>query len=346
MKKLRLDGLALLSPANFGMIMATGIVSLAAYFLEIHTISYTLFYLNNLLYVVLCVLITARAIYYPKRLMNDMFSHSGGSAFFTLVAGTNVLGAQHLVMMSNHTIGYFLWLVGVVLWAIITYTVFSALVIKEDKPTLDKGISGAWLLAVVATQSIAVMCTLLSVHTSQPHKLELNFMALSMWLWGGMLYIWMMSLIFYRYTFFTLAPGDLAPPYWINMGAMAISTLAGALLIENSADAPYLMSVLPFLKGFTIFYWATATWWIPMLVVLAVWRHVYKRFPLKYDPLYWGAVFPLGMYTAATLRMANVMELEFLYSIPKIFFFIALPAWLLTFLGLLGQVRRNIHPYS
>ena len=44
-------------------------------------------------------------------------------------------------------------------------------------------------------------------------------------LWGGMLYIWMMSLIFYRYTFFPFSPGDLSPPYWINMGAMAISTL-------------------------------------------------------------------------------------------------------------------------
>jgi hypothetical protein len=90
-----------------------------------------------------------------------------------------------------------------------------------------------------------------------------------MWLWGGMLYIWMMSLIFYRYTFFTLEPGDLSPPYWINMGAMAISTLAGSLLILNSPDAPFLLSLLPFIKGFTVFYWATGTWWIPMLLVLA-----------------------------------------------------------------------------
>ena len=56
-----------------------------------------------------------------------------------------------------------------------------------------------------------------------------------MWLWGGMLYIWLMALIFYRYTFFSLSPGDLEPPYWINMGAMAISTLAGSLLIECAA---------------------------------------------------------------------------------------------------------------
>ena len=46
-----------------------------------------------------------------------------------------------------------------------------------------------------------------------------------------MLYIWIISLIFYRYTFFTISPSDLAPPYWINMGAVAISTLAGTMLL-------------------------------------------------------------------------------------------------------------------
>src|SRR5215472_5547836 len=91
--------------------------------------------------------------------------------------------------------------------------------------------------------------------------------------------------------------------YWINMGAMAISTLAGALLVENASDAPFLASLLPFHKGFTVFYWATATWWIPMLLVLGVWRHVVQKFRLRYDPLYWGAVFPLGMFSIATRQM-------------------------------------------
>ena len=43
------------------------------------------------------------------------------------------------------------------------------------------------------------------------------------------------------------------------------------------------------MKGFTVFYWATGTWWIPMLIILAVWRHVYKRYPVKYDPLVLGS---------------------------------------------------------
>ncbi len=334
------QGLAVLSPANFGMVMATGIVSLAAHFLHWPYLPLGLFYLNNVLYAVLCVLTLARAWRHGQALWQDMTSHLRGPGFFTFVAGTSVLGSQYIVMLGQHAMGVALWVLGVVSWILLTYTVFAAIITKEDKPSLDQGITGAWLLAVVAVQSIAVLSTLVAAHWAQPHRLELNFVALSMWLWGGMLYIWMMSLLFYRYTFFRLAPGDLAPPYWINMGAMAISTLAGSLLIENSADAPYLHSLLPFLKGFTIFYWATATWWIPMLLVLGVWRHVVKRFPLRYDPLYWGAVFPLGMYTACTFKLSAAMGFDFMSGFPALLFPVALAAWIATFVGLLGQVVR------
>lgn len=129
---------------------------------------------------------------------------------------------------------------------------------KNRRWTKASAVPGCW--PVVATQSVAVLGALLAVHVAQSCRLELNFLALSMWLWGGMLYIWMMSLIFYRYTFFRLASGDLSPPHWINMGAMAISTQAGSLLIINAPDAPFLLSLLPFPKGFTVFYWATGTW--------------------------------------------------------------------------------------
>jgi tellurite resistance protein TehA-like permease len=126
------------------------------------------------------------------------------------------------------------------------------------------------------------------------------------------------------------------------MGAMAISTLAGSLLILNSPDAPFIQSVLPFVKGFTVFYWATGSWWIPMLAVLAIWRHVLRRFPLHYDPLYWGAVFPLGMYTVATEQMARAMDLPFLAAIPRVFVYVALLAWTAAFAGLLASLWSGV----
>jgi len=326
-------GLATLSPAYFGLVMATGIVSIGAQLLGLPLLARTLFALNLLAYGVLWLLYLARLALHPRALLRDLIDHLRGPGFFTVVAASSVLGAQFLVLAENLTGGAVLWFVALVLWCALTYAIFTAFTVKEVKPPLQEGISGAWLLAVVATQSLSVLGALLAARIGQPYKLELNFFALSMWLWGGILYIWMMSLIFYRYTFFRFLPGDLAPPYWINMGAMAISTLAGSLLIVNAPDAPFLTSLLPFTKGFTIFYWATGTWWIPMLLVLGVWRHVYKRFPLRYDPLYWGAVFPLGMYATSTQELTLAMGLDFLAPVPRVFLAVALLAWLAAFVG-------------
>ena len=37
----------------------------------------------------------------------------------------------------------------------------------------------------------------------------------------------------------TLAPSALTPPYWISMGAMAISALAGVLLLDYGAGITF-----------------------------------------------------------------------------------------------------------
>ncbi len=317
------------------MVMATGIVSIAAHLQGFPRIAQTLFALNIVAWTMLCALNVLRASRHRARFLDDLFSHARAPGFFTAVAATGVLGAEFEVLAGNHRVAAMLWVLTAALWVAVTYTVFLALTVREEKPSLERGLSGIWLLAIVATQAVAVLAALLAVHAPQPWKLELNFVALSMWLWGGMLYIWIMTLIFYRYTFLRLSPGDLTPPYWINMGAMAISTLAGALLVVNAAEAPFLQSLLPFLKGFTVLYWATATWWIPMLLLLGVWRYVWKRFPLRYDTSYWGAVFPLGMYAVCTQELEHALGIDFLDALPRVFLWAALIAWAFTFAGLL-----------
>jgi tellurite resistance protein TehA-like permease len=329
------DQLRTLHPAYFALVMATGIVAIAATLHGWATFGTALFWLNVCFFVALAGLTAARVARYPDAFLEDLQSHSRGVGFFTVVAGTAVLGTQVAVQTNAPGWAAVLWAVACVLWVLVTYGILAALTVKEHKPTLEQGLNSGWLVTVVATQSVSALTVLVAApDTDGELRLGLAFAALVLWLGGGMLYLWLTALIFFRYTFRRMAPEDLTPPNWINMGAAAISTLAGATLLERLPLVPALADLEPFIKGFTIFFWAMGTWWIPMLVVLGVWRHLLRGFPLSYDPLYWSGVFPLGMYCVCTLRLAEAVPLPLLATLSRIFLYLAVIAWTATLAGL------------
>lgn len=332
-------GLSSLNPAYFALVMATGIISIAAKLVECPVVPRALLGLNLLFYPLLWGLTLLRAVRYRAELVADLSHHGRAVGFFTMVAATCVLGSQWVVVAGAPRIALGFWACGIFLYVVLVYSVFAILTVKKEKPSLAEGINGGWLVSVVAAQSVAVLGTQLAPSLASAEGAL--FFCMVMWLGGGMLYLWIIALIFYRYTFFTLAPSDLAPPYWVNMGAAAISTLAGSLLVTESSHSHVVTAALPFVRGLTLMWWATATWWIPMLLVLGLWRHVYRRFPLRYDPLYWGGVFPLGMYTAATLRLSHALEAPYVLPIGRGFFGVAAAAWLVAFAGMLAHLSRR-----
>jgi tellurite resistance protein TehA-like permease len=337
------EGLEGFFPGYFALVMATGIVSLAAHFCGLPLIPTALLWINLAAYATLWAITLARLARYPRAVLADVKDHGRGAGFLTIVAGTCVLGSQCEILRSWTDAATALFVVGLGLWAVILYAFFASMTVVEPKPALPEGINGTWLLIVVSTESLCVLGTLIA--PGRPEQELILLISLLAYLVGAMLYLFVMSLMLYRWMFFSMAAENLTPPYWINMGALAITTLAGSRLLLSAGRFAFVQEIAPFLKGFTLFFWATATWWIPLLLILGFWRHVLQRVPIVYSPQYWSLVFPLGMYSVGTLMLEKATGLAPLRLIPGVFVYPALLAWALTFGGLVRTVASRLgHP--
>ncbi|HWI58022.1 MAG TPA: tellurite resistance/C4-dicarboxylate transporter family protein, partial [Bacillota bacterium] len=259
----RLSGLATLFPGYFALVMATGIVSIGAHIHGLEVVAQSLFWLNVLFYAVLWGLTGLRLLRFRQQLLQDLVSPTRGAGFLTKVAGTCVLGSQVAILTPWLKAAEFFWWLGLALWVGLIYTFFTAVIVRENKPTLEAGISGGWLVAVVSTESICVLGAQLSPRLAAPDLVLL--ISLVTYFIGAMLYLLLITLILYRWAFFTLKAEQLMPPYWINMGALAITTLAGTRLLLAAEKWRLLRDLSPFLTGFTFFFWAAGSWWIPLL---------------------------------------------------------------------------------
>ena len=321
-----------LFPGYFAMVMATGVVSIACELLGLRWIALPLVAIAWAAYLSLWAFTLVRLIRFPRRLALDLSSHQRAPGFFTIVAGSCVLGTQSVVVLHAPGVGSALWFFSLGLWAAVMYAFFTAVTIRNRKPTLADGINGAWLIAAVATQSIVVLGTILN--PVEPPAEWVQLLCVAFFMIGCMLYLAIIPLIFYRLTFSPFAARDFGPPYWINMGAAAISTLAGTMLVARAGTWPLVAGFEVIVRGLTFFFWSAASWWIPFLACLMVWRYLVRAEAPRYEPQLWGMVFPLGMYTTATLQMSTVLRLPILQPVAQVFIFIALAAWAATFAGL------------
>ena len=146
-----------LHPAYFAMVMATGIISIAAHMSEWDEIALPLCALNLIFFVALWLLTAARLFWHRGRVVADLLDHNRAPGFFTMVAASCILGNQWLTILSAERMALWLWISGIALWLVLTYTIFTALTVKENKPALAEGINGGWLVAVVATQAVSVL---------------------------------------------------------------------------------------------------------------------------------------------------------------------------------------------
>jgi len=332
-----------LDPGYFALVMATGIISNVFFLQGQRTLSDALFALNLAAYGCLWLLTIVRAARFSAAVRADLTCPRRVFLFFTAVAATDVLGMS-LALRGFASATLVLWLLACALWLGLTYLGFAVYLFRNAGGT--DVIGGAWLNAIVGTQSLAILggaAALPALHAAPQAFVLLP----ALWAVGLGLYAVLIVLLSNRMFFAPVTPESVEPLLWVVMGAAAISVNAGVVVASDGAATPFLQSLRPFLAAVTLAVWAWATWWIPLLVLIGLWKHGLHRLPIRYTPMLWSMVFPLGMYAAATLRLSRLADVSALITWSQTMAWIALGAWAATALALIRYQMSEIrHPTS
>ncbi len=327
-------GAARVVPGHFAVVMATGILSVDATLAGRDLVSLALLAVAGATYLGLVGLTAARLARHPARL-TTLPEPAAGFEALTFVAGTGVLGSR-LLLAGWPVVPLVLWLLAVAGWALLAGRLTATLTVLPWQ-RIAPAVRGNWLLAVVAVQALVVLGARLAGGLAP----ALVFACTCGWLLGLALYAAIVLLLLARLLARPLRATAVTPDYWICMGALAISTLAGARLLASSGPAMPVL-VRPLVVGGTIAAWTVGTAWIPWLVGIELWRQRVDPGARRYERARWSMVFPLGMYGACTLELAALLPLPGLALLGHAFFWLGLACWAAVAAGAAGAALRTL----
>jgi len=330
-----------LHPGNFALVMATGILSIGLATLGFPALGEALAVVAVVAWLVLLVLSTLRLWRHPAAVKVDLLNPRMVFSYFTLVAATDIVGLL-LHDRGHPALAMGCWALAFLAWCALLYLAFSVLTFLTHEHNVNI-VHGGWLIAIVGTQSLVLLGARIAPDLG-PWAGAMMVEIHMLWGLGLVFYGIFVTLFCHRIFFLTLKPQDVGPLLWVVMGAAAIGANAGTTLITEDPRLPFLAAQRPFIDGVTMLLWAWASWWIPMLVIFGIWKHLTNRLPLRYEPAMWSLVFPLGMYAVASARLGLTADFAPLQWIAGGMIWVALAAWLLVLAGLLRRLLGRAVP--
>jgi len=312
-----------LPPGSFAFVMATGIVSTAFELRGWHLLSVILLGIAVAGGVALAAGTLWRLVSYRTELLRDADDPARSFGFFTVVAGINVIGIRLHQEAPVATIA--LAVLSVPIWLVLTYGLPAGLMLRRHAVPVSSQADGSWFLWVVGTQSLATAAATIAMGDASGVLAEL---AVALWGVGVMLYLMLTTVVTLRLLTSSADPRSLSPSYWIYMGATAITVLAGSRILVLPQDLPIFAATAAVISGLTYLLWAFGVWWIPLLIVFGVWRHAVHREALRYESGLWSIVFPLGMYSVASMHYGAEVRLPAMVLIGQAGAWVAGLAWL------------------
>jgi tellurite resistance protein TehA-like permease len=316
-----------LPPDVFAVVMATGIIAVSAADHRYSRIAAILGWAASATFAVLTLGLGARILARFRRVAAQARDPDVALRMFTFVAAAAVLG----VHWRNHPAA--VWLFGAL--ALLGTGVLAPLAVTDLRSRsgtdLRDHAHGAWLLPSVAASGLATTAADIAM---MDHETTPVIVGMAFWAGAILVYLGVAWLLTWRGLSKPFGPESVTPDSWILMGALAIATLAGDHLLAAARAVPAMAPAAGPIHDATLVGWIVASLWIPPLIYAELWRVDQRAGSLHFEGVWWSAVFPLGMYSAASAATATQGGLPELSTISLVFFWVAATVWLTVAVGL------------
>jgi tellurite resistance protein TehA-like permease len=330
-----------LLPGYFALVMSTGMVSIGLYLHGLDAVSVVVLWLAALSFVILLAGTVLRFLRFRSALVGDLTNPERAFGFFTFVAAVDVVGTR-LVIDDHHDLAGVLLAGALAVWVFLGYVIPVVAVLgRRERPVINHT-NGTWFIWAVASQSVTVLAATLQP-TGVPGRNLLALIAVFSWSLGVFLYAVVGILLIVRLTVYPFGPKDINPPYWVAMGATAITVLAGSRIVAMD-QAPTVDVTRGLVAGLALLFWCFGTWLIPALLAIGWWRHITHRIPIHYEPSWWSLVFPVAMYGVGSHYLGVADHLPIVAGVGDVVIWFAVAVWAVVFAGMLAHLWRTLGP--
>lgn len=282
------------------------------------------------------------ALFY-KDVLNELLNPEKTLYFFTIVVAVNLVGACFSKVFHFYTTANIFWYVAIGLWLGISLSTFSILFLnrKSEDRKIEDVLHGGWFFATVGTQSTALLGVIVAERAISS-VMFIQVFSFALWSVGASLYLIFMALIILRCMFYRFDSTTVLSPYWMNIGAAAVTVITGTVLHQHiqAVGGPF-ADFLPFLKGISLLFWSFGLWWVPFLIILAMRKLAYSDEGLAFTVGYWEIVFALGLYAGSTIQMVGLFEGYYLVVISMCFSIACITLWCFSSLFTIVHLVRS-----
>ena len=215
-----------------------------------------------------------------------------------------------------------------------------------------ESMTAVWLMPVVPTVVCAASGGVVAPFLHPSHAVAVIVVSYMLWGINTGLAFMIMALYFHRLSFRGLPNAEVIvsaflPLGPLGQGAYGIIELAKAskLVLWKQVQVPGMEqagnTILAISVLVAIMMWGLGLWWLVHGVTSVLIRAIAGG--LRFNMGFWGFIFPLGVYTAATIALAEILPSSFLSWLAVIFIILLVLLWLGVAAGTArGAINREL----